>query len=196
MGHSAAVKKETHQRIVRIAAKRFREVGIEGIGLADVMKEAGVTIGGFYKHFGRRDELVAEALIEAFLDSDVFSSDPAKMPEVVDQYLSQEHRDSPGTGCALGALIGEMSRCSESVRTIFTDKIRQMLVPGGSPALEGELSLESGRTLFVACALLGAINLSRAVNDPELSDGILRSVRQAVKSFSTEAHAPSSTYRY
>ena len=97
MGASAADKKETHQRIVRVAARRFRELGIAGIGLVDIMKEAGVTIGGFYKHFRSRDELVAEALIEAFQDFNVFSGDPAKLPEAVGQYLTTGHRDSPGS---------------------------------------------------------------------------------------------------
>ena len=70
MGYSKSDKAETHARIVSVAAKRFRELGLEGIGVADVMKEAGVTVGGFYKHFDSRDELVVEALAAAFLDLD------------------------------------------------------------------------------------------------------------------------------
>ena len=66
MGYSKSDKAETHARIVSVAAKRFRELGLEGIGVADVMKEAGVTVGGFYKHFDSRDELVVEALATAF----------------------------------------------------------------------------------------------------------------------------------
>ena len=70
MGYSKKDKAETHTRIVTVAAKRFRELGLEGIGVADVMKEAGVTVGGFYKHFDSRDELVVEALATAFQDLD------------------------------------------------------------------------------------------------------------------------------
>ena len=70
MGYSKSDKAETHTRIVSVAAKRFRELGLEGIGVADVMKEAGVTVGGFYKHFDSRDELVVEALATAFQDLD------------------------------------------------------------------------------------------------------------------------------
>ena len=77
MGHSKRDKQTTHERIVRVAAKRFRERGLEGIGVADVMKEAGVTVGGFYKHFGSRDELVVEALATAFKDLDVWEEHTA-----------------------------------------------------------------------------------------------------------------------
>src|SRR5260370_32853972 len=70
LGYSKSDKAETHARIVSVAAKRFRELGLEGIGVADVMKEAGVTVGGFYKHFDSRDELVVEALATAFQDLD------------------------------------------------------------------------------------------------------------------------------
>ena len=79
MGYSKSDKAETHARIVKVAAKRFRERGLEGIGVADVMKEAGVTVGGFYKHFGSRDELVVEALATAFKDLDVWEEHTADM---------------------------------------------------------------------------------------------------------------------
>ena len=88
MGYSKSDKAETHTRIVKVAAKRFRERGLEGIGVADVMKEAGVTVGGFYKHFGSRDELVVEALATAFKDLDVWEEHTPDMahasPELPD----------------------------------------------------------------------------------------------------------------
>src|ERR1700735_4883100 len=79
MGYSKSDNAETYSRIVKVAAKRFRERGLEGIGVADVMKEAGVTVGGFYKHFGSRDELVVEALAAAFRDLDVWEEHTADM---------------------------------------------------------------------------------------------------------------------
>jgi TetR/AcrR family transcriptional repressor of nem operon len=66
MGHSKAEKAETHKRIVKIASKRFREDGLAGVGISELMKEAGLTVGGFYKHFNSRDDLVAEAISSAF----------------------------------------------------------------------------------------------------------------------------------
>ena len=65
MGHSRADKEKTHKRIVKIAARRFREEGLAGVGIAELMKEAGLTVGGFYKHFNSRDDLVAEAVSSA-----------------------------------------------------------------------------------------------------------------------------------
>src|ERR1700690_296569 len=100
MGYSKSEKAETHPRIVSVAAKRFRELGLEGIGVADVMKEAGVTVGGFYKHFHSRDELVVEALATAFLDLDHWEEHTEDITKALENYLSEEHRDAPGAGCA------------------------------------------------------------------------------------------------
>src|ERR1700746_2932783 len=127
MGYSKSDKAETHSRIVRVAAKRFRERGLEGIGVADVMKEAGVTVGGFYKHFGSRDELVVEALGTAFKDLDVWEEHTADMTELLQNYLTEAHRDAPGTGCAMGALLGDMTRGSKSVRVLYTTRLKRTL---------------------------------------------------------------------
>src|SRR3977135_4740376 len=97
MGHSKRDKQTTHERIVRVAAKRFREGGLEGIGVPDVMKEAGVTVGGFYKHFGSRDELVVEALATAFKDLDVWEEHTADMGQLLPNYLTAAPREAPGT---------------------------------------------------------------------------------------------------
>src|SRR5271170_2594903 len=107
MGYSKSDKAETHTRIVNVAAKRFREVGLEGIGVADVMKEAGMTVGGFYKHFASRDELVTEALEVAFESLDAWEARAESLARAVRDYLSEAHRDAPGKGCALGALLGD-----------------------------------------------------------------------------------------
>src|SRR6202171_6584597 len=118
MGHSRRDKQATHARIVKVAAKRFRERGLEGIGVADVMKEAGVTVGGFYKHFNSRDELVVEALATAFQDLDRWEEHTDTLTKLLENYLSEEHRDAPGTGCALGAVLGDMSRASGSAKVL------------------------------------------------------------------------------
>src|SRR5438477_11799904 len=110
MGHSKAQKTRTHKRIVSIASKRFREKGLAGFGIADLMKGAGLTVGGFYKHFDSRDDLVAEALRAAFgpwkkqsLAAEAGGS-PLTYENLVDSYLSEAHRDHPGTGCPPSAL--------------------------------------------------------------------------------------------
>src|SRR5580700_9215927 len=178
MGYSKSDKAETHTRIVKVAAKRFRERGLEGIGVADVMKEAGVTVGGFYKHFGSRDELVVEALATAFKDLDVWEEQTADMAQLLQNYLTEAHRDAPGTGCAMGALLGDMTYGSKSARALYTARVKRSMAFFSALLPSSRRSDKRGRALLILSALLGAINLSRAVSDPELSREILRGVRE------------------
>jgi TetR/AcrR family transcriptional regulator, transcriptional repressor for nem operon len=178
MGYSKSDKAETHTRIVKVAAKRFRELGLEGIGVADVMKEAGVTVGGFYKHFGSRDELVVEALAAAFKDLDVWEEHTADMAHVLQNYLTEAHRDAPGTGCAMGALVGDMTRGSKSARALYTARVKRSLAFFSALLPSNRRSDKRRRALLILSALLGAINLSRAVSDPNLSREILHGVRE------------------
>ncbi len=178
MGYSKSDKAETHTRIVKVAAKRFRELGLEGIGVADVMKEAGVTVGGFYKHFGSRDELVVEALAAAFKDLDVWEEHSADMAHLLQNYLTEAHRDAPGTGCAMGALVGDMTRGSKSARALYTARVKRSLAFFSALLPSNRRSDKRRRALLILSALLGAINLSRAVSDPNLSREILHGVRE------------------
>jgi len=178
MGYSKSDKAETHTRIVSVAAKRFRELGLEGIGVADVMKEAGVTVGGFYKHFGSRDELVVEALAAAFKDLDVWEEHTVDMAHLLQNYLTEAHRDAPGTGCAMGALVGDMTRGSKSARALYTARVKRSLAFFSALLPSNRRSDKRRRALLILSALLGAINLSRAVSDPNLSREILHGVRE------------------
>ena len=178
MGYSKSDKAETHTRIVKVAAKRFRERGLEGIGVADVMKEAGVTVGGFYKHFGSRDELVVEALATAFKDLDVWEEHTPDMAHLLQNYLTEAHRDAPGTGCAMGALLGDMTRGSKSARALYTERVKRSPAFFGSLLPSSQRSDKRGRALLILTALLGALNLSRAVSDANLSREILHGVRE------------------
>ena len=178
MGYSKSDKAETHTRIVKVAARRFRERGLEGIGVADVMKEAGVTVGGFYKHFGSRDELVVEALAAAFKDLDVWEEHTQDMAHLLENYLTEAHRDTPGTGCAMGALLGDMTRGSKSARVLYTARVKRSLAFSSALLPSNQRSDKRRRALLILSALLGAINLSRAVSDPNLSREILHGVRE------------------
>src|SRR5271163_2706691 len=178
MGYSKSDKAETHTRIVKVAARRFRERGLEGIGVADVMKEAGVTVGGFYKHFGSRDELVVEALATAFKDLDVWEEHTTDMAQLLQDYLTEAHRDAPGTGCAMGALLGDMTRGSKSVRALYTERVKRSLAFSRALLPPNQRGDKRSRALLILSALLGAINLSRAVSDPNLSREILQGVRE------------------
>jgi TetR/AcrR family transcriptional repressor of nem operon len=181
MGHSKEDKRTTHARIVKVAARRFRERGLDGIGIADVMKEAGVTVGGFYKHFGSRDELVVEALATAFKDLDVWEEHTADIAQLLQTYLTEAHRDAPGTGCAMGALLGDMTHASKSTRVLYTERVKRSLAFTSAllpSSKRGDKDKDNrGRALLILSALLGAINLSRAVSDPNLSREILHGVR-------------------
>jgi TetR/AcrR family transcriptional repressor of nem operon len=177
VGYSKRNKVDTHTRIVSVAAKRFRELGLEGIGVADVMKQAGVTVGGFYKHFDSRDELVVEALATAFQDLDRWEEHTDTLTKLLETYLSEEHRDAPGTGCALGALLGDMSRASRSAKGVYTARYKRTLAHSTGLVPPNGTSDRRARAILMISAMLGAINLSRAVSDPNLSREILRQTR-------------------
>src|SRR3979411_2257342 len=130
MGYSKAEKAKTHKRIVAIASKRFREDGLAGVGIAALMKEAGLTVGGFYKHFESRDALVAEAVGSALgmwkrqVDAAASGGPPVTYESLVDEYLSEAHRNHPGTGCPVGALAGDIARSDKQTSALVTREIR------------------------------------------------------------------------
>src|SRR6266849_3060319 len=130
MGYSKAQKTRTHKRIVAIASRRFREKGLAGFGIAELMKEAGLTVGGFYKHFDSRDDLVAEAVNSAFggwkrrVGAAKSGGPPVSYEKLIDDYLSQAHRDNPGTGCAFSALAPEIARSDKRTRALTSEQVR------------------------------------------------------------------------
>src|SRR6195256_6586516 len=133
MGYSKAQKTRTHKRIVAIASKRFRENGLAGFGIAELMKEAGLTVGGFYKHFGSRGELVAEAVSAAFgiwqrqKVAAESGGQPLSFAKLIDDYLSDTHRKNPGTGCAFSALAPEIARSDKRTRALTSEQVRDDL---------------------------------------------------------------------
>jgi len=171
-------KADTHARIVDIAAKRFRERGIHEISLADLMSEAGLTVGGFYKHFSSRDELVVEAFVASCQDAVSWSRGVSSYQQAVTEYLAENHRDHPETGCAVAALVGDVKSESHSVRAAYTREVRRNLEFFSSLApADGALAKrQAGMFIFSAC--IGALELSRSIDDPKLSRDILRAVRK------------------
>jgi len=187
MGYSKAQKTRTHKRIVSIASKRFREKGLAGFGIADLMKEAGLTVGGFYKHFGSRADLVAEAVNAAFggwqrrLDGAKSGGRSVSLAKLIDEYLNETHRDNPGSGCAFSALAPEIARSDKRTRSLTAEQVRNdiqlmaTLLPG-----RGKRAARSIAILIVS-ALVGAMSLARAVSDEELSREILETVGELLK---------------
>jgi TetR/AcrR family transcriptional repressor of nem operon len=184
MGRSQASKAETHEKIVRTAAQRLREEGLQGIGVADLMKEAGLTVGGFYKHFDSREALVAEALasIESAWERAIADgrrkgvSDAKILARLIDAYLGEAHRDAPGAGCVFAALAGDLARSGTQVRGVATDKLAQSL-----DLLVGLLG-DRATAIVIYSALIGAVSLARVAKDDEkLSREILTTVARALK---------------
>jgi len=175
-------KAKTHERIVDVASRRIREQGIDRPGVAEIMEAAGLTHGGFYKHFASRDDLIAEATEEALERSDRRLhelTDDADDPlaAFADWYLSAEHRDAPGAGCAVAALADDVGRGNDRLRSAYRRQLERYIenlegfLGGGEEARE--------RAILVFSALVGGLVLSRAVDDPALSDEILRAVRES-----------------
>lgn len=170
---------QNRERILDTAAQLFRERGFEGIGVADLMKEAGLTHGGFYGHFSSKEDLMAQACARASTRSrslwsrlaDRAPDDP--LSEIAGVYLTHRHRDHPGAGCLLAALGPEVSRQGRVVRRAVTEGLRSgfdflaSLVPGKSKAANRQ------KAISTYASLVGAMVLARAVDDRALSQEIL-----------------------
>jgi len=178
-------KERSHERIVEVAARQFREGGMTGAGVQRIMEEAGLTHGGFYSHFGSKDDLVAEALVAAMTAArGRLLADLEGLPEaerfqrLVTRYLSRTHRDAPGTGCPLPSMCAEISRAPDTVRRAFGDELRQTIEQAEATlaGVEGEEAHVRAVGAFALC--VGGLLLARAVDDATLSDDILKSCRQ------------------
>jgi TetR/AcrR family transcriptional regulator, transcriptional repressor for nem operon len=129
LDYSQADKADTHDRVVKIAATKFREAGIDGISVADLMKETGLTHGGFYRHFESRDALVAEAVECVMAHSAQLIAEAASpgqnasLAALIDSYLNTAHRDAPAEGCAIVALGSDVARSHDQTRTAYTQQV-------------------------------------------------------------------------
>ena len=177
---------QNRQRIIEVAAKLFRERGFDGIGVADLMKSAGLTHGGFYGNFESKEDLMMQAATHALEGSfDRFKNVADRggknaLSIVASTYLSSGHRDQPGEGCAMAALGAEAARHDSPLRAVFRKSVQSMvelltqLVPGKSKRAKRE------RALATFASMVGAMVLARAVDDAELSDEVLRSVLRTI----------------
>jgi TetR/AcrR family transcriptional repressor of nem operon len=177
-------KTRTRDRIVRNAARKLRAEGLSGPGVASVMKATGLTVGGFYKHFRSKDELFAEAIAQAFADSNenIYSSLQSvpredRWKEFIRLYLSPEHCDHPDSGCPVAALAPEMARAKLGVRKRISGLMKERMerwvefMPGASPA-------ERERNFFVTLSTMaGAVSVARILTDPADKQRLLASVR-------------------
>jgi TetR/AcrR family transcriptional repressor of nem operon len=175
----AAAKEATHERIVEVAARAIRRSGYGGTGVADIMKEAGLTHGAFYAHFPSREAMLAEAADRAGAESVEASAKIAAvaprrqaLPVLVRAYLSKAHIENAEVGCPVAALASEMPRQAPEVRRAATRRIKEMidLVSRQSPDWGQRGAHE--RALVTVATMVGALMLARAVDEPALSDAI------------------------
>jgi TetR/AcrR family transcriptional repressor of nem operon len=165
-----------HERIVKEASRLFRERGFENVTVAEVMKAAGLTHGAFYAHFASKQELeeAAVAYGQGVSVGRMHRSDSKKTKgSYADRYLSQRHRDNPGDGCTMAALAQEVARSTPELKAVFER---------GLDAILNEMGGDRKEAIFRTAAMLGAIVLTRAMQDPRFSDEILETVRKKISS--------------
>ncbi|MDH1657012.1 TetR/AcrR family transcriptional regulator [Pseudomonas mosselii] len=166
--------------IVETASSLFRQRGYDGVGVAELMAAAGFTHGGFYKHFGSKADLMAEAAA-CGLSQNTSGTDGGGVADYLRQYLSREHRDNPASGCTLAALASDAARQPDAVKTVFADGLERllaMLQAASEPTDAADEQAERARRLGVIATLVGAITLSRACpDDSPLADDILQACR-------------------
>jgi TetR/AcrR family transcriptional regulator, transcriptional repressor for nem operon len=177
-------KAEVHQEIVKDASRRLRAEGLDGAAVAAVMRDTGLTHGGFYKHFRNKDELIVESLREAFGEIIAWLIEAAEQAQagsawkaIVNTYLSAEHCDHPDRGCPLAALAPELGRAGKEIRApILAEMITykdQML-----RFMPGRRAADKERAFFVIFStLIGAVEIARMMPDPVTRDKLLRNAR-------------------
>lgn len=171
MDHTPSRKQLTHDRIVETAARTLRRTGFDGVGVADIMHQAGLTHGGFYAHFASREALLAEALEHAGGESAqrlqrAIAAGRARgltpLRALVEGYLSESHLKALEAGCPVAALASEMSRQPEAVRQVAAARIQSLLAAVDAALPEG---CAPGTAAAVAGQLVGSLQLARALGD-------------------------------
>ena len=196
MRYSREHKHETHARIVRKASVRLREKGAHGIGVADLMKEAGLTHGGFYAHFDSRDALVIEAFVYA-MDRSLEhwrklaeeTSPEKRLTTIIETYLSPTHRDDPGHGCAITSLGAEIARESPKTRRAFAAKMDQLIELIADQIQDMPPKAARKQATSLLATMMGTLVLSRIAGNGEFSEDILAAGREAVLARATQAKA-------
>lgn len=169
-------KEVTHERIVEVAARAIRRSGYDGTGVADIMKEAGLTHGGFYAHFESRDALLVEAGDRAGAESVALAARVAAaapqgqaLQAMMQSYLSSEHIAAIETGCPVSALGSEMPRQAPEVRRAATIHIKEMIDLFARQMPNWGQPQAHEQAMALVCALIGTTMMARAVDDPKLS---------------------------
>jgi TetR/AcrR family transcriptional repressor of nem operon len=200
MRYSREHKLETHARIVKKASVRLREKGAHGIGVADLMKDAGLTHGGFYAHFDSREALVIEAFTDAMDRSTerwrklAEQTPPEKrLATIVNSYLTPIHRDDPGHGCAVPALGAEIARESSKTRKLFAGRLEQMIDMLAAQIPDVPRKAARQQAMAALATMMGTLVLARIAGRGDFSEEILAAGRDAVLERSKSPKAKKST---
>ncbi len=180
MRYSTEHKQETRERIVRTASRHFRRRGESGVGIANLMSKLKLTHGGFYKHFGSKDELLAEAIAKGFeeveerFDAAVSKAKPGtELKSLIDNYLSLEHCANPGEGCPMAALASEIGRFPKVARAEIEKAMRRR-VKRTARLMPGKTEQERERNcIALMSGLVGTLNVARALSDPAARKAVL-----------------------
>jgi len=177
---------ENRERILEAAARLFREKGFDGIGVADIMKAAGMTHGGFYGHFASKDDLIAQASARA---ADVVrpqwqtlarEAPETALSEIVASYLSKAHRDAPECGCVFAALGPEIARQAPETRATATSSLKQNIAAIEALSSGATAAERHAAALATFSTLVGALVLARLSSDEKLSEDFLEAARAAI----------------
>jgi len=170
-------KQATRRRIIETAGRRFKQDGIDGSGIATLMKDAGLTNGAFYAHFESKEDLVATAVADQLREQrERFNAQPLKggIEQLVRGYLSVAHRDNPDDGCPSAALLDEIGRGTDATRQAYTDGLLAIIDDIAAHLAPDDPRSARGKTLSLFAMMVGTLQLSRAIADRELADEILQ----------------------
>jgi AcrR family transcriptional regulator len=188
MAKAGSKKEETRERILRAAARAIRKYGYEGVGVADVMKEAGLTHGGFYAHFKSRDALLAAAAEQEGVESNehlsraIAAAKPGQeLMALVDAYLSDGHVAAPEQGCAIAAAGSEVPRQQADVRRVASRRIKDIIGLIERQFPEWGKRAAHDKAMAIAATLVGSVVLARAVDDAQLSRSIRKAARELIR---------------
>jgi TetR/AcrR family transcriptional regulator, transcriptional repressor for nem operon len=181
MRYEKGRKDASRQKIMEVASERFRRDGIAATGLAAIMSDAGMTNGAFYPHFQSKADLVRET-VAAATSATRFGTFIAEegLETAIDAYLSPEHRDDPGQGCPLAALLPELARQPFETRRVYADNFLALARKLAS-VLPAKTKDPEAAAMAIYATLIGSIQLARAVEGTDLSDRILAAGRDAVQ---------------
>lgn len=180
----------TRRHIIDVASSQFRESGIAAVGLAGIMAEAGLTNGAFYTHFASKEDLVRAALCEALERREQRHKDNlangVALETTIRDYLSPGHRDRAATGCPTAALVSEIARHPKATRDAFTGKTADLIALMAARMPDGSAAERRRRAISVYATMVGALQLSRAVSDRQLSEEILENAVGAALALAKE----------